>query len=215
MPSKDNMNILEPLRWRYATKKFDDQRVLNELQVDQLLEAGNLAATSYGLQPYKFVVIRNQKIQDQLVAASYNQAQVAEASHVIVIAVRDDIDADYINNYTDLMEKTRGLPSGTLDGYRNVMLGTVGRMQPEEVIKWASKQAYIALGTMLAAAATMSIDTCPMEGFMPAEYDQLLDLDAKNLKSVLVLPIGYRADDDPNQHAKKVRWALADIVERI
>jgi nitroreductase len=209
------MNILEPLRWRYATKKFDDQRTLTDDQVDQLLEAGNLAATSYGLQPYKFVVVKNQTIQDQLVPASYSQNQVAEASHVIVIAVRDDIDADYINNYTDLMEKTRDLPSGTLDDYRKMMLGTVGRMQPEEVLKWASKQAYIALGTLLAAAATMGIDTCPMEGFMPAEYDQLLDLDAKNLKSVLVLPIGYRADDDKSQHAKKVRMSLSDIVERI
>jgi len=209
------MNILEPLRWRYATKKFDATRTLDDSQVDQLLEAGNLAATSYGLQPYKFVVIQNQTLQDQLVSASYDQKQVAQASHVIVIAVRDNIDADYINNYAQLMEKTRDLPTGTLDEYRQVMLGTVGRMQPEEVIKWASKQAYIALGTMLAAAATMSIDTCPMEGFMPAEYDQLLGLDSKNLKSVLVLPIGYRAEDDSNQQAKKVRLALADIVERI
>ena len=124
------MNTLESLNWRYATKKFDADRTLTDAQVDQLLEAGNLAASSYGLQPYKLLVIKNQDLQDQLVAHSYNQRQVADASHVIVIAVRTDVNADYISAFSARVEKTRGLDAGEMDTYRDVMVGTIGKVLP-------------------------------------------------------------------------------------
>ena len=209
------MNALESLNWRYATKKFDANRTLTDVQVDQLLEAGNLAASSYGLQPYKLLVIKNQDLQDQLVAHSYNQRQVADASHVIVIAARTDVNADYISAYSDRVEKTRGLDAGTMDASKDVMLGTIGKLSPEDLFQWSAKQTYIVLGTMMAAAAQMEIDTCPMEGFVPAKYDELLDLESKNLRSVLVLPVGYRAEDDAAQHQKKVRLPLDEIVVQV
>ena len=209
------MNALESLNWRYATKKFDANRTLTDVQVDQLLEAGNLAASSYGLQPYKLLVIKNQELQDQLVDHSYNQRQVADASHVIVIAVRTDVNADYISAYSDRVEKTRNLDAGTMDTSKNVMLGTIGKLSAEDLFRWSAKQTYIVLGTMMAAAAQMEIDTCPMEGFVPAKYDELLDLESKNLRSVLVLPVGYRAEDDVAQHQKKVRLPLDEIVVRV
>ena len=209
------MNTLESLNWRYATKKFDANRTLTDVQVDQLLEAGNLAASSYGLQPYKLLVIKNQDLQDQLVAHSYNQRQVADASHVIVIAARTDVNADYISAYSDRVEKTRGLDAGTMDASKDVMLGTIGKLSPEDLFQWSAKQTYIVLGTMMAAAAQMEIDTCPMEGFVPAKYDELLDLESKSLRSVLVLPVGYRAEDDVAQHQKKVRLSLDEIVVRV
>ena len=209
------MNTLESLNWRYATKKFDANRTLTDVQVDQLLEAGNLAASSYGLQPYKLLVIKNQDLQDQLVAHSYNQRQVADASHVIVIAARTDVNADYISAYSDRVEKTRGLDAGTMDTYRDVMVGTIGKLSAEDLFQWSAKQTYIVLGTMMAAAAQMEIDTCPMEGFVPAKYDELLDLESKNLRSVLVLPVGYRAEDDAAQHQKKVRLPLDEIVVQV
>ena len=209
------MNTLESLNWRYATKKFDANRTLTDVQVDQLLEAGNLAASSYGLQPYKLLVIKNQDLQDQLVAHSYNQRQVADASHVIVIAARTDVNADYISAYSDRVEKARGLDAGTMDASKDVMLGTIGKLSPEDLFQWSAKQTYIVLGTMMAAAAQMEIDTCPMEGFVPAKYDELLELESKNLRSVLVLPVGYRAKDDATQHQKKVRLPLDEIVVRI
>ena len=209
------MNTLESLNWRYATKKFDANRTLTDVQVDQLLEAGNLAASSYGLQPYKLLVIKNQDLQDQLVAHSYNQRQVADASHVIVIAARTDVNADYISAYSDRVEKTRGLDAGTMDASKDVMLGTIGKLSPEDLFQWSAKQTYIVLGTMMAAAAQMEIDTCPMEGFVPAKYDELLDLKSKNLRSVLVLPVGYRAEDDAAQHQKKVRLPLDEIVVQV
>ena len=209
------MNTLESLNWRYATKKFDANRTLTDVQVDQLLEAGNLAASSYGLQPYKLLVIKNQDLQDQLVAHSYNQRQVADASHVIVIAARTDVNADYISAYSDRVEKTRGLDAGAMDASKDVMLGTIGKLSPEDLFQWSAKQTYIVLGTMMAAAAQMEIDTCPMEGFVPAKYDELLDLESKNLRSVLVLPVGYRAEDDAAQHQKKVRLPLDEIVVQV
>lgn len=209
------MNALESLSWRYATKKFDNNRTLTDDQVNQLLEAGNLTATSYGLQPYKLLVIKNQDLQNQLVAHSYNQHQVSEASHVIVIAVRTDVNEQYISAHAARMEKERGLDTGALDDFKGTMLATIGKLPPEELYQWSAKQAYIVLGTMLAAAAAMNIDSCPMEGFLAAEYDKLLDLKSQNLRSVLVLPVGYRSEDDAVQHQKKVRLPLDEIVVQL
>ncbi|MEL7499962.1 MAG: NAD(P)H-dependent oxidoreductase [Planctomycetota bacterium] len=209
------MSLNESLRWRYATKAFDPARVVPDEQVNQILEAGNLAPTSYGLQPFKFVVIQNQELQDQLVPFSYDQNQVAEASHVIVIAARTDIDVDYVNDYAARIESVRELPSGAVDGYRNMMVGTVSGMSDDDKRRWNSKQAYIALGMMLSAAAELGIDSCPMEGFVAEEYDRLLGLADKNLKSVVLLPIGYRSEDDKAQHSKKVRFPLNDIIVKM
>ena len=209
------MNTLESLNWRYATKKFDAERTLSDDQVHQLLEAGNLAASSYGLQPYQLLLIKNQELQDKLVPHSYNQNQVADASHVIVIAVRTDVDANYINAFAARIEKERGLDAGSMDGYKDQMLGTIGKMSPEKLYQWSAKQAYIVLGTLLAAAAAMKIDACPMEGFVAAEYDELLDLKNQNLRSVLVLPVGYRSEEDATQHQKKIRQSLDEIVVRV
>jgi len=209
------MNTLESLRWRYATKKFDAERSITDAQLTQLLEAGNLTASSYGLQPYKLLVIQNQDLQNQLVGHSYNQQQVADASHVIVIAVRTDVNADYIRAFANRIEKERGLEAGEMDVYRDTMLGTIGKLPAEELYQWGRRQAYILMGTLLAAAAEMQIDTCPMEGFVADEYDEVLDLKSQNLRSVLVLPVGYRSADDVTQHQKKIRQSLDEIVVRI
>ena len=184
------MNLTAALRWRYATKKFDPDKVVSEALIDALLEAANLAATSYGLQPFQFVVIRDQKIQDKLVASSFGQSQVADASHVIVIATRTDVDEKYISDYISLLEDLRGLPPGTMAQYKNVMVGTMGGMTDNDRMEWAAKQAYIALGTLLTACAAHEIDSCPMEGFVPEEYNELLGLNAKQLHAAIVLPIG-------------------------
>ena len=209
------MELLESLRWRYATKQFDTERSLGEEQVQQLLEATNLAATSFGLQPFKLLVLRDQAKQDQLVASSYGQTQVAEASHLIVIAIRTDVDADYIGDYVKLMESQRSLPEGTLDQYKSVMVDAITAMDEQAREVWATKQAYLALGTLLAACASAKIDACPMEGFLAAKYDEFFGLPEMNLHAVVVVPIGYRAADDKYQNYKKVRWELDDIVVKL
>ena len=209
------MELLDSLRWRYATKQFDSERSLSEAQVTQLLEAANLSATSYGLQPFKFLVLKDQAKQDQLVASSYGQAQVAQASHVIVIATRTDVDADYVNSYVELMESQRDLPAGSLDKYKTIMTGAITAMDEQALDVWATKQAYLALGTLLAACAAVKIDACPMEGFVAAEYDEIFGLAAMNLHASVVVPIGYRAEDDEHQHYKKVRRGLDEIVVKL
>lgn len=207
--------FIDSLRWRYATKAFDPDKKISTEDLEQILEAGNLAPTSYGLQPYQFVVIENQELQDQLVPFSYNQNQVAEASHVIVIAARTDLDVDYVNDYAARIEAIRGLPAGAVDGYRNMMVGTVSGLSEGDKAIWNANQAYIALGMMMSAAATLGIDSCPMEGFVKEKYDDLLGLAEKNLSSVVVLPIGYRSKDDKTQFQEKVRWPLSEIVVKM
>ena len=164
------MKFSDAMRWRYATKKFDPQRLLDETVVAELLDITNLTPTSYGLQPFKFVVLKNQEIQDKLIASSYGQRQVADASHVLVIAARTDVDASYIREYVAMVESQRNLEAGTMDEYCQVMIGSMTRMSPESLNHWAAKQAYIALGTVMAACAALQIDACPMEGFVPQEY---------------------------------------------
>ncbi len=209
------MNFTDALRWRYATKKFDPTKTVDEATVELLLEASNLTATSYGLQPFKLIVIQNQELQDQLITSSYGQRQVADASHVIVIAARTDVDADYISQYVDFIESERGLGAGTMDDYKAIMTGAVTGMSADAMGDWTAKQAYIVLGTLLAACAAEKIDACPMEGFVSTEYNEILNLAQHNLSAVVVVPIGYRSEDDINQNNKKVRRPLKAMVVRL
>lgn len=207
--------LQQNLRWRYAVKKFDDKKVVSDNDLETILDAGNLSASSFGLQPYRFVVIRDQAVQEQLVASSWNQNQVAEASHLIVIAIRTNIDQQYIEDYVAMIESERELPTGSLEPFRDIMLGFVGNMDDEAVRVWATKQAYIALGSIMAECADLKVDSCPMEGFLPDQYNQILALGDHQLHASLVLPIGYRAEDDKHQHYKKVRKPLDEMVVRI
>jgi len=209
------MNIQELLEWRYATKVFDATKKVSEKDLNSLLKEANLSATSYGLQPFKFVVIGDQEIKDSLVEHSYGQKQVAENSHLIVLAVRTDIDADYIADYIASIEETRELPKGSVDDFKNIMLSAFNDLTQEQKTVWAQKQAYIILGTLMIVAAAKKIDGCPMEGFDPKAYDKILGLTKKNLHATLIFPIGYRAETDETQHYVKVRKSLNDIVVKI
>ncbi len=213
--SMSTSTLQQNLRWRYAVKKFDNQKVVSDSDLETILDAGNLSASSFGLQPYRFVVVRDQAIQNQLVEASWNQNQVAEASHLIVIAILTNVDQKYISDYVAMVESERDLPEGTLDPFRDMMLGFVEKMDAKGIREWATRQAYIALGSLMAECADLKIDSCPMEGFLPDQYDQILNLADHQLHATLVLPIGYRADDDKHQHYKKVRKPLDEMVVRI
>ena len=209
------MDLLESLNWRYATKQFDANRKVSNETLQRLLEATNLTATSYGLQPFKIVVVSNQAIQDSLVPASYSQTQVAEASHVIVLATRTDVDEAYISQYIEFMESERQLPGDALDGYKQMIMGTIGRLDDSAIQAWALKQVYIALGVLLTTCAIEQVDACPMEGFVAAEYDSILNLSSQNLSAGVVVPIGYRSTNDKYQSLKKVRWPLEKMVVEI
>ena len=206
------MDIITQLQWRYATKKFDENRLIEDEKLQVLLEAFNLTATSYGLQPVKLVVIKNKALQQELVEASMNQKQIAQASHVLVFCIETTIDQEFVLNYFNRVQAVRDTPEAVLKPFKTFLIADFENKEQSQIENWATKQAYLALGNMLTVCALENIDACPMEGFIPAEYDRILQLEEKGLKSVLVLPIGYRAEDDIFSELKKVRKPITDSI---
>ncbi|MGP1993595.1 nitroreductase family protein [Zobellia laminariae] len=209
------MDSIKNLEWRYAVKKFDSEKVLPKDKIDRLKQAFNLTATSYGLQPITMAVIHNKELQYKLVEHSYGQQQVAQASHVLVICIQNDINEEYINRYFEQIKKVRGTSQDILDPFKNALLADFSKKEVPEIEQWSKNQAYLALGNLLTVCALEKIDSCPMEGFVPSAYDAVLNLKKRGLTSVLVLPVGYRADDDMFSEFKKVRKNIEDSVIEI
>lgn len=206
------MTNIKALQWRYATKKFNPEKILSSEKIDILKEAFNLTATSYGLQPLKMVVVRNKELQEKLKSASWNQQQLNTASHVLVICIEKKVDKDFIEQYFKRVKHLRETPDEVLEPFKKSLVDSFESRAEEEVHAWALNQAYLSLGTLLTVCATEEIDACPMEGFEPDKYDELLNLEAHNLKSVLALPVGYRAEDDMFSEFKKVRRPLDEVI---
>ncbi|GAA4272090.1 NAD(P)H-dependent oxidoreductase [Aquimarina gracilis] len=206
------MDIIESLKWRYATKKFDNSKILPQEKIDTLTEAFNLTATSYGLQPLKLVVIKNKDLQSKLTQYSWNQQQVADASHVLVICIEKTVGEEYITKYFDNVKAIRNTPDKILKPFKEQLVDSFKNKPSEEISVWAAKQAYLAMGNLLTVCALEEIDACPMEGFIPEKYDETLDLKSLGLSSVLVLPVGYRASDDMFSDFKKVRRSISETV---
>lgn len=209
------MSTIDSLNWRYAVKKFDTTRVLSNEQVETIKNAFNLTATSYGLQPISMVIVSNKEIQNQLVPHSFDQQQVAQASHVLVICIENEIDGDYISSYFRQVKRVRGVSSEILDPFKDALINDFSKKDIQEIKDWSKNQAYLALGNLLTVCAVEKIDACPMEGFAPEAYDNLLGLKKKGLTSVLVLPIGYRAEDDAFATFKKVRKDMNESIIEI
>ncbi len=199
------MNLIKQLEWRYATKRMNGQAVPQE-KVDKIWEAIHLAPSSFGLTPYKVLVVKDAELRKKVQAAVYMQPQIVEGSHLLVFAVWDDITEKQVDDFIALVAKTRNLAIPSLSGYKDAIWGSVKPRSVADRVTWAAKQAYIALGVGLAAAASESVDATPMEGFDPAKLDEILNLKEKGLKSVVLMMLGYRLEDgDPLVHAKKVR----------
>ena len=209
------MNIIDSLKWRYAVKKFDTNKNLSEIQIETLKEAFNLTATSYGLQPLKLVIIKNKKIQEKLVPFSWNQQQILQASHLLVICIRDNYTTKEVENYFNLVQKIRNTPDAVINPFKKFLTAEIAKKTQEELYVSNKNQAYIALGNLLTVCALQEIDSCPMEGFTPDKYDEILDLTKNNLKSVLVLPVGFRASDDYMKDLTKVRKNISDSIIEI
>ncbi|MBD0405397.1 NAD(P)H-dependent oxidoreductase [Flammeovirga sp. EKP202] len=206
------MNIIESLNWRYATKKFDATKKIDEATVQTILEAGNLSASSYGLQPWTIVVVKTPELREALVPHAWGQKQVADASHLIVIARTADLTVEDVEAFIQNVASTRGIPADALGDYKGMMVNTVNNLSPEDKDTWVAKQAYIVLGNLLTACAQLEVDSTPMEGFVPAEVDKVLGFEELGLKSTILLPIGYRAEDDDYQHLAKVRKPLDEAI---
>ena len=207
--------LINALVTRYAVKKFDSVKKLSQDQVDAVLESARLTATSYGLQLMKIVVVENTDLRKELLNCSFGQKQVVDASHLLVLCRERHLELKHFENYVDLIAKTRGQDSESLEGFKNLMVNSILTKSEEEQELWLEKQVYIELGNLLTSCAILGIDSCPMEGFLPEEYDRILGLEDKNLASVLVLPIGIRSAEDINSTRKKVRRSSADFIVKL
>lgn len=209
------MNIISSLEWRYATKKFDPSKKLSNQQIETLKKAFNLTATSFGLQPLKMIVINNKELQEKFVPHSYFQRQVADASHLLVLCIENDTTSTDINSYFDLEKKVRGVDEAVISDFRKQLVDMYKNKTVEERNLSSIYQTYIALGNLMTVCALEKIDACPIEGFIPSKVDELLNLSAQNLKSILLLPVGYRDENDIMSTMKKVRKPLNETVIEI
>ncbi|MCO5143080.1 MAG: NAD(P)H-dependent oxidoreductase [Oligoflexia bacterium] len=208
--------VLEALQWRYAVKLFDPSKSIAEEDIHTLKSSLHLSASSYGLQPWKFLFIQNKDLREKLKAKSWNQKQVSDCSHYVVFLATKTINDEYVKNYVNLMSIIRSVPIDKLSGlhkaiYNDVVTGPRSKISQE----WASRQCYIALGSLLTAAAILRVDACPMEGLDPAAYDEILQLRNTNYFTVMACALGYRSESDVLATAEKVRFPIESVIEDI
>ena len=210
------MNLLDALKWRYATKKMTPDRVVPQEKIENILEAVRLAPSSSGLQPYEIIVVSNKDIREKIKAIAWNQPQITECSHVLVFAAWDDYTPDRINAAFDYSIRERGGTNEGYETYRQNLLTNYPPRGSEVNFQHSAKQAYIALGVALVAAANEEVDSTPMEGFDPKALDEILGLGARGLRSVVIMPLGYRdATGDWLVNLKKVRRPLEQFVSQV
>ena len=188
-------DLISKLKWRYATKKMDASRPVPQEKIDRILEAIRLTASSSGLQPYEVIVVTNPELRAQIVPHAWNQAQITDCSHLLVFAAWDNYTAERINRMFDLVNDERGFKNEGWEAYRQKLLAAYVPRDAETNYQHAARQAYIGLGTALIAAAEEGVDSTPMEGFDPDKVDEILSLRARGLRSVILLPLGYRAEE--------------------
>ena len=215
MPPVAPDTILAQLRWRYATKKFDPARTIAPELWAKLEQAVVLAPSSYGLQPWKFIVITDPVMRKKLHPVSYGQAQILDASHLVVFAAKNPPAPADVDRHIARTALVRGVSAEGLEGYRQMMLGTLSRMSGPDAHAWAARQTYIALGVFLSACALAGVDACPMEGFQPEKYDEILGLREKGVSAMVIATAGYRLADDPAAKLLKSRFAVEDVIERV
>ena len=208
--------LLAQLNWRYATKKFDPARKIAPDVWSALEKALLLTPSSFGLQPWKFIVITDAAVKQQLVPVSWHQKQPAEASHHVVFAARRVLGEKDVDHLIERTIATRGGTAESLKAYRDIMAGFAGKAAKEGWLReWAVRQVYIALGNFMTSAARLGVDTCPMEGISPADYDKILGLEGTEFETVVACAAGYRAGDDKYATAPKVRYPASEIIQHI
>lgn len=214
MPASPN-DLLDALNFRYATKAFDPGKKIVPETWRAIESSLALTPSSFGLQPWKFLVIDSLDIREKLRAASWGQSQVTDASHFIVLTARTDLGQGDIDRWIDRLSQVQGTPLESLAGLSSVITSFAGNMNPLEKKSWNTRQVYIALGQLMTAAAMLGIDSCPMEGISPAEYDDILGLSNTGYATAVGCALGYRAADDKSASAKKARYAESDVIEHI
>lgn len=205
-------DIIEALNWRYATKKFDPSKKLETEKLNIIIESIRLTASSYGLQPYQVIIVSNDQLKSKLRKASFNQSQVEDCSHFIILATEVNVDEEYIGSYMNKVAAKRDLDRDILSPYEKYISSIITQLPDSDAQLWKEKQVYIALGNALIAAALLRVDSCAMEGFVKEEYDEILNFEKSNLKSCVALALGYRHEEDSSQHLAKIRREESKMV---
>ncbi len=208
--------IQAALDWRYATKIFNKNKKISDENWNLLEDCLIKAPSSYGLQPWKFLIIKNPKLRQDLRVHTWNQSQVTDASHYVVFLAKQQLDIEHIDKHLARVSDLRGVSSETLTGYRNMMTENLLKSDRFKTIRfWAQRQAYIAMGFLLETASLLQIDACPIEGMSPEEYNKILKLENTGWETIAAVALGYRSDDDKYQSIKKVRFDKSDVIEWI
>ncbi len=197
--------LITDLNWRYATKQYDTSKKVSESDISTLKEAIRLSVSSYGLQPYKVLIIEDEITRLELREAGFDQPQITDGSYFFVFANMTEFGPADVDAYIDNVSKTRSAPVEKLTDYADMMKGSISKMSDSEKSAWTAKQTYIALGSLITAAASLRIDASPMEGFQPDKFDEILGLKEKGLHAAVIAAVGYRHIDDKTQHYVKVR----------
>ncbi|AXT62662.1 NAD(P)H-dependent oxidoreductase [Aquimarina sp. AD10] len=209
------MKLIENLKWRYATKKYDSSKKVNDEDLQKIKEAIQLSASSYGLQLFKVLIINDKTVREKLKPVSWGQSQITDASHLMVFCNYNKVTDDDVETYINLKAEVQDLPISSLEGAADFMKAKMKEKSAEEKISWTARQTYIALSNALNACAELKLDSTPIEGFDPEAYSELLKLKEKGLSASVVMAIGYRSEDDATQHAKKVRKPLKALFETL
>jgi nitroreductase len=212
-----NEELIEQLKWRYAVKRFNPNKKISDADWKTLEEALILSPSSYGLQPWKFYVVTDEAVKKELQPHAWNQPQIVEASHIVVIAAKKDANSETIEKYINRVNEVRGTPLADLEMLKGMMLNSQKMATENNFInEWSARQCFIALGNLLTSAAMLGIDACPMEGFLPKEFDRILEIEKDGYFSVVVCAIGYR-DNETDWLSKlaKVRYETEEIVKHI
>ena len=208
-----NKQLIEALEWRYACKKFDADKRISDTDLNTILDSIQLTPSSYGLQPIKVLLIETKELREQIKPIAWNQAQVVDASHLLVFCHYTALSESYVDQHVSLMANTRNLPIEKLQGFGTHVKASIASMNADQVNQWTAKQTYIALGQVLLSCALLQIDATPMEGFDRKALDELLDLSKDGLSASLLCPIGYRHAEDPYIALKKVRKTKDALFE--
>jgi nitroreductase len=216
MSNLTNEQLLAALNWRYATKFFDAAKKIPADTWQTLEQALVLTPTSYGLQPYKFLVISNPAKRAELLPHSWGQKQVVDASHFVVFTARTEMKEADVDKLIQRTKELRKLPEGAFNPYRDMMMGdVVNGPRSKTAHEWATRQTYIALGNLMTCAAVLGVDACPMEGLVPAEYDKVLNLTGSGYATVVACALGYRAASDKYASLTKVRYETKDLIQQV
>ncbi len=209
------MRLVENLKWRYATKKFDSGKIVSEQDLDYLKEAVQLSVSSYGLQLYKVLIIEDKALRARLKEVSWGQSQVTEASHLFVFCNFSEHREERIDDYISNIVKTQQIPISEVQGYGDFIKESLSQKNESEWQSWSKRQTYLSLANLLSACAELKIDACPMEGFDPKAYNEILGLDKRGLNASVIATVGYRSEKDATQYRKKVRKPLEELFEKI